>query len=325
MSNQTITASNSWLSRFEISLVSSSPLLYPNARQQVLVTLTVDPRTGQSISDEELQSLRITTRKNDLFPLIPDNDDGSEWFYSASKNLYRPYPTTAPHPSSNQDRSGEVHLFQKDFYVMSRAPQGTSIRLYAQITRQTTGGPVTYNTATDITYKTYVDLRTAEIPRFNIPENYSFNRDLVAGNPNGDLFTWEYQLAGKNVQMPVVELFSVSSMAPAGMIQWVDRDHTVTRASHVGYAAPGESSFNYNTAVELGPQFSPTTQVSRPRAGHVIVILQGANNIPYHSQSAINQGGPCRLQAIDMYGNEHLLNIAFKDRTPDGRLDLVLL
>ncbi|WP_223528993.1 hypothetical protein [Pseudomonas sp. GL-R-19] len=324
MSKQTINSSNSWLSRFEIGLASSSSQLYPNARQQLLVTLSVDSRTGQTISEEELESLRITTRKNDLFPLLPGSDDGGEWFYNERKNLYHPYPATASHPPPDQERSGEIDFFQKDFYVMSRAPAGTSVRLYAQITRQTTDGPVTYNTAIDPTFKSYVDIRTAEIPRFNIPENYSFNRDLVAGNPNGDLFTWEYQLAGKNVQMPVVELLSVSSMDPAGMIQWVDRDDRVTRASHVGYAAPGESDFNYNTAIVLGQEFSPTAKVARPRAGHVIVVLQGGNNIPYHSQSAINQGGPCRMHAIDMYGNEHVLNIAFKDLTPAGRLELVL-
>lgn len=325
MTEQTLRASNNWLSRFEISLTSLSALLYPNARQQVLVTLIIAPRTGQTISDDELESVCITTRKNELFPILPGGDDGSEWFYSQTKNQYLPYPASAVSPPLTQKEPENVNFFQKDFYILSRAPTGASVRLYAQITQHTAQGPVTYNTAIDATFKSYVDLRTAEIPHFSIPDNYTFNRDLVAGNPNSDLFTWEYQLAGKNMQMPVVELLSVTGMSPMGMIQWVDRDNTVTRASHVGYAAPGEPNVNYNTAINLGSEFSPATTVARPRRGHVTVVLQGGNNIPYHSESAINQGGPCQLRAIDTYGNEHLLNIAFKDRTPTGRLELVLL
>ena len=130
MTKQTLRASNNWLSRFEISLTSLSALLYPNARQQVLVTLIIAPRTGQTISDDELESVCITTRKNELFPILPGGDDGSEWFYSQTKNQYLPYPASAVSPPLTQKEPENVNFFQKDFYILSRAPTGASVRLY---------------------------------------------------------------------------------------------------------------------------------------------------------------------------------------------------
>ncbi|QLL10857.1 hypothetical protein [Pseudomonas chlororaphis] len=322
-----------WLSRFEIALTSASPQLYPNARQQIAVTLTIQARTGKVISRQEQESLCLSVRNNTgQFSPLPVEDNGTaHWFASATRNNYSYYPSTAdPAPNKNEEggtsagvADGDVTFFEKTFYVMSRAPEGSQETLYARVTRHMDNESYVYNTVEDPSFKTSVGITAAPIPQFFAPEHYTFDRTLVGGNGSSDLFIWEYSLAGRNMQLPVVT-FRSAEMQPAGMIQWADRDPSETRASHVGYAAPGQSEFHYNPAIRLGSQFQPTPTAVRPRSGHITIVLQGSNNIPYDRDSAIGQGGPCVITAIDMYGNDHRFRVRFQDGTPTGRLALEL-
>lgn len=322
MIKSTIQSSSDWLTQFSIAISSTVAHIYPNARQQLLIILTINVRAGRTISEEELKSLRVTARVDNDFIVLPEGDNGDLWFYSPSKNEYDNFPGGSG-VSTIRGRSDKKQFFEKWFFVSTRATAGTRMTFYAQITRQLESGPVTFNTAIDPTFKGSVDVIAAPVPQFNVPDNYHFDRVLVAGNGNSDLYTFEYLLAGRNMQLPVVT-FRSAAMAPAGMIQWVDRTPGETRASHVGYAGPGETSISYNREIALGSQFTPAATVVRPRDGHITVILQGANNVPYDSHSAIHHGGPCYLNAVDMYGNNHLLGVRFQDPTPAGRLVLEL-
>jgi hypothetical protein len=245
------------------------------------------------------------------------------WYFSQTRNGYLGYPG-AKSATSPIDPSA---VYTRRFYVMAGNIGGNGQgmeTLYVGITRHTQEGRYDYVTdGTETGFNSSVRVETAEIPYFHVPGNYTFERSLTAGNGNSDIFTWEYMLAGANVQQPTVGFVS-ASVEPAGMIQWDDRDPGVTRASHVGFAAPGETAIRYNTAIQLGDVFRPETQVSSPKRNHVALMLQGSNNIPYHSQSAINHNGPCVLNAIDVYGNDHRLQIRFKDSSVQGRHELVL-
>jgi hypothetical protein len=314
---------SSWLTKLTTAVSSPSNRVYPNGRQQMEVTVVIEPLSSQTIKPEELASVKLMVRDaHGQFSPLPESDSaGTPWFFSHARNEYLEYPggrntSSAINPSA---------VYTRKFYVSADTGSAGSMEaLYAGITRHTEEGEYDYVTdGSESGFSSSVEVRTAEIPVFQVPGNYTFERTLTAGDGNSDIFTWQYSLAGAGVQQPTVGFVS-ANMEPSGMIQWDDRDSSVTRASHVGYSSPGGIAFQYNTAIQLGSAFKPVEQVKNPKAGHVTLVLQGGNNIPYHSASAIEHNGPCVLNAVDVYGNNHRLGISFKDSTVQGRHELVL-
>ncbi|MHC8388494.1 hypothetical protein ACYZTM_10765 [Pseudomonas sp. MDT2-39-1] len=313
----------SWLTKLTIAVSSPSNRVYPNGRQQLEVSVVVEPLMSQIVKPEELASVKLMVR-DALGRFLPLNDDNkAPWFFSLVRNAYLEYPGAKDTASSE----GVTSVYTRKFYVMASntAGSGSSMEtLYVGITRHIEGQTHDYVTdGSESGFSSTADVRTAEIPKYQVPGNYTFERTLIAGNGDSDIYTWLYALAGANVQQPVVG-FESASMERAGMIQWDDKAPTVTRASHVGYAVPGATAVQYNTAIQLGGVFRPVTQLENPKTGYVLLVLQGDNTIPYNSESAINHNGPCVIIAFDVYGNVHQLRIRFKDSSAQGRHELVL-
>lgn len=313
-----------WLNRITVSVASPSNRVYANGRQQVEIVVVIEPRTGITLTAQEQRSVKLMVRNRDSVPVaLPESqEDWLPWFFSRERNAYLEYP-------GNQRTPAPVtpdQLYTYRFYVSCASTgHGPSLEtLYVGITRHLDGALYEYVTdGFESDFNSKVELRTAEIPTYQVPGNYLFERNLVAGDGNSDIYTWQYSLAGAGVQQPVVRFVS-ANLEPAGMIQWVDRNPSITQASLVGYAPPGTTEFQYNPFIQLGNVFKPVAQARNPRMGHVTLVLQASNNIPYDSPSAINQGGPCELTAVDVYGNDHQLLIRFKDPSPQGRHELVL-
>ncbi|WP_236194097.1 hypothetical protein [Pseudomonas glycinae] len=316
---------SSWLVSLTVFVSSNTNLVYPNGRQQLEVMVLVEPLMSQTISPEELASTRLLARDaQGRFSPLPEGEElDSSWFFSHQRNRYIDYPGSR----SISVPVDPPSVYSRKFYVSAGKTDGNASRmekLYVGITRHM--GQESHDYVTDGSetgFNVSAEVRTADIPQFQVPGNYLFERTLIAGNGNSDIFTWLYALAGANVQQQVVG-FHCATMEADGMIQWDDKDPSVTRASHVGYSKPGETTLRYNSAIELGNVFQPVMQVSNPKQNHVMLVLQGSNVIPYHSESAIHHNGPCVLSAVDVYGNDHRLQIRFKDTSPQGRRELVL-
>ncbi len=313
-----------WLLELTPFVTSPSNRVYPNGRQQVEVTVLVESRSRHPLKPEERASVRLMVRDRlGRFSPLPEGREASlPWFFSHTRNAYLEYPGT----QKREQAASPSDVYTPGFYVSAgKLDLGQSLEtLYVGITRYTDEGQYEYVTdGTEPGFNGNVEVRTAEIPTFQAPGNYTFERTLTAGDGASDIFTWEYALAGANVQQPVVRFVS-GHMVPAGMIQWSDRNSSVTQASNVGYAPPNEATFHYNPAIKLGDFFKPVEQAKNPKAGHLTIVLQGSNNIPYDSQSAINQNGPCVVKAVDVYGNDHELKVSFKGSSPAGRFELVL-
>ncbi|MHC8328980.1 hypothetical protein [Pseudomonas sp. LB1P83] len=313
----------SWLTKLTIAVSSPSNRVYPNGRQQLEVTVVVEPLMSQTVKPEELASVKLMVR-DALGRFLPLNDDNkAPWFFSLVRNAYLEYPGSRSTVSSEDETS----VYTRKFYVMASNTAGSGPgmeTLYVGISRHIGGETHDYVTdGSESGFSSTAEVRTAEIPKYQVPGNYTFERTLIAGNGDSDIFTWLYALAGTNVQQPVVG-FESASMQREGMIQWDDKAPNVTRASHVGYAAPGATAVQYNTAIQLGGVFQPLPQLDSPKNGYVLLVLQGDNTIPYDSESAINHNGPCVINAVDVYGNDHQLRIRFKDSSAQGRHELVL-
>ncbi|RON54156.1 hypothetical protein [Pseudomonas frederiksbergensis] len=316
----------SWLADLRIAVMSPSDRVYPNGRQQIEVRVLVESRMAIPLKDEEKKSIKLVVR--DRLGQLLELPEGTEltqpWFFSDTPNTYLQYPGTLKSVPDDTP----TNIFTQSFYVSAGQiePRQRQETLYVSITRHTDDGHQHryYTDGSETSFNKSVDVRTAEIPTYQVPGNYTFERTLTEGNENSDIFTLQYSLAGAGVQQPVVGFVS-ANMLPPGMIQWADKHQSVTQASNVGYAAPGGTTFIYNTNIQLGSTFTPVRQVKNPKANHVTLVLQASNNIPYHSQSAINHNGPCVIKAVDVYGNDHHLQVRFKDTTPQGRFELVLV
>lgn len=206
-----------------------------------------------------------------------------------------------------------------------RARAGSQEQFWAGITHDESGGE-SYQYISDGSqtgFNSSVTLATVNAPAYNAPADYTFERRLVSGEGNSDLFVWEYTLAPAHAQYPEVVFLSARA-DPQGMIQWATKQVAQTRAGHVGFAVPGSRAIQYNSTIVLGQNFVPVTQTSTTHAGSVAVVLQGGNNIPFHPGSALQQKGPIVIWAIDHYGNEHQLRARFESELPAGRTALVL-
>lgn len=318
----------SWLASLNIAIASASNRVYPNGRQQMEVTVNIEPLSSQKVSAEELASVKLIVRDElgGFTPLPESNDGSSPWFFSHRRNDYLEYPAVRELVPPSESANTPSSVYTRKFYVMANKanPSQPLETLYVGITRFTNNGNYDYRTdGSQDGFSSKVEVRTAEIPKFKVPDNYSFVSTLVDGNGQTDVFTLQYALAGANVQQPIVEFIS-ADMTPKGMIQWDVKAAGATRATHVGFAPPGKVEIEYNNAIRLGTNFQPVRHVRNPVEGHVTLVLQSGNTIPFDADSAIHHNGPCVLTAVDVYGNEHQLRISFKDATAQGRLELVL-
>lgn len=310
----------SWLSQIRMRLGSPTGHLYPNLRQQVEVVVEIQPRTNQDVSQQELDSVCLLLRNDDgTYTALQCEDNGqAQWFYRTVRNAYDYYPATSAQASAHAVSEGEaLAVYTRRFYVHSRALAGTNVTLWAGITRIQGAEEYFYVTdGSETSFDEHVDISTKPIPVFGL-DDYSFERELIDGEGNSDLFIWEYVLS---------TWVALRAVEPTGfgMIQWAVRSPSDTRASHVGYAAPGHSEVSYNPLIELGDDFRPVPSVSRIRPQSVVVVLQGGNNIPFHSQSSREQGGPRPLLFVDAYGNEHTLMIHYADTSASGSRSLRL-
>jgi hypothetical protein len=120
---------NQWLRRFELNITSNSRRVYANGRQQVEVTVTLEPRTGQTISQQSLDSLALVQIDDEGNPRTLDHpylyahQQRDERFIYHHASGHAPSALTASSPTTLRRR----------FYVTSKCPGGTLSQIYAAI------------------------------------------------------------------------------------------------------------------------------------------------------------------------------------------------
>ncbi len=314
-----------WLTKWTITVSSSANRLYPNGRQQIELLLEVEPLPDQFITEQELASLRLMVHDADGTPFqLTDTPDTHGWRASLTRNEYDYYPQGQlnPTPTINEPTppESEPAIYTRRLYVMNSSQRGgESLTVYAGITHQIDDEDYDYvSDGNGHMFNSSVDVMTEPLPSFEL-RDYLFEHQQLSGDENSDIQLREYYLGVSRLPL----LTAVA--APAGMIQWDDRNPSSSRASHVGYAPPNTTPFRYNTEIQLGNQFTPVATAHSPRPAHITLVVQSDNRIPYDSTSSLQHGGPIRLEAVDVHGNVHVLTVRFQDSSPTGRLALTLL
>jgi hypothetical protein len=312
---------NTWLSTFEIELTSASGWQYANGRQQVEVALIVQTKPGIELTQEQLESLCIVqlTADGEFIPLTTSPVPNG-WWLTNEKNEYDYFPSTSLDAVNDLEKYSTLNpraepVHQKYFYPVTLALGGSTKKLWAKITKNSDNEYITNNI-----FVSDVTLRAVALPLFSAISDYVFDRELVSGSESSGMFVYEYQL------YPITTPIKSGTMFPAGIIQWNDKASDESHASYVGYAGPAEADFRFNEEIVTGANFERNTTVSHNDPGKITILLQGAINIPYHSQSANTWNGPCSIGAIDANGNEHHLKIRFIGETGfENRTQLTLL
>jgi len=120
---------NHWLTRFRLDITSSSNRLYANGRQQVEVTVTLEPRKGETISEESLDSLSLVLIDEDGEPRLLDHPDLFAYKERDKRFVY--HAAYGGVPSALTEKT--ANSIRRIFYVTSKRPGGTLTQIYAMM------------------------------------------------------------------------------------------------------------------------------------------------------------------------------------------------
>jgi len=302
--------------------VRSSTRLYHNGNQQVAIEVYF-------VATKNGEPAVLTPAEEESIRLVMYNTGGeipSTWHVDDAWKEYDYYPEsglTVIKPAAIR-RSGERNQYTIQMFVSTTETGGLSRKFTLALTRDV-GEPKVIVTNGNTPLFKHLDyeitLQPVKPPTYALG-NYEWEKNIMyreEGNTPVFVANYYLGLVGNDNQpiglreMKVVE---------RGMIQWNDKVETETFASYTGYGEPGEDDAHYNLAIEYGSHVREG-KVRGPIEGKGTIILVGAVDIPFDRESAVDRGGPCQIEAVDKYGNDHALKVRFKQKDdPHGRFDL---
>lgn len=309
------------ITKFEPT-VRSSTRLYHNGNQQVAIEVFFEAtKNGEPavLTPAEEESIRLVMYNT-------GGDIPSSWHVDDKWKEYTYYPgpeLTVIKPAAIR-RSEERKQYLIEMFVSTTETGGLSRKFAVALTRDA-GEPkiiITNGRTPTLPALNYeITLQPVKPPTYALG-NYEWEKNIMfreEGNTPVFVANYYLGLVGNDNQpiglreMKVVE---------GGMIQWSDKVEGETHASYSGFGQPGEDDAHYNLAIEYGSHVREG-KVRGPIEGKGTIILVGAVDIPFDRESAVNQGGPCQIEAVDEYGNAHALKVRFKQKDdPHGRFDL---
>lgn len=198
-----------WLSRLAISITSNSNRIFNNGNHQLEVSVGLTPRKGESITKEQLESVRLVTL----------DDDGQyqelSGEYRASRerdNRFEYYADTGSAPTWRLDSN--VH--RRRFYVSSTASGGSIKTLYAAVTRDEDSHYVSHTSV----FNSWAEVETITQPLFQ-RSDFKLERVDILKNKVTDFIefdgkSWEVETAVD------VDLYHLAFKKPAFRIAGSD-------------------------------------------------------------------------------------------------------
>lgn len=300
-----------YLSVFKIDLTSSSLMLYENGRQQVELTLSVAQSTNHTLTDAEVDTLSVVYRTADgTYTPLPAQPTGSaRWFVSSLRDErfeYFPFGRDSQplQPTETNAKSVPSAVVKSRlYYVSTTAPGGSTIELFARISIE----GETF--VTEGTFASAARLTAVKLPEYSSPD-YQWKITWREGEPPSTAFINEWSLTALRARFS----FGALRGDAFGMIRWQRPAAGETAASNVGIALPNDSQFKYSPNITLGNSFLGEIhkEVMSSHNNQIVVVLQASNHIPFHS-SSVAYGGPFFIEAYDIDGNFHEVEIAFDD------------
>ncbi|MDF0731058.1 hypothetical protein P0Y43_10015 [Pseudomonas entomophila] len=297
-----------WLATFKVELSSASANLYGNTRQQAELRLTAEVQPGQPpLTTDQLSSLLLVVELADgTYEQLPYSGTGTlGWWQSLERDTRYDLMPGAGNATSSS--TGNTSVASKLLYVSTHHAGGSNVKLRAQIKKDAN---TTYYTDAAAGFETYVTLTTVHPPTFS-ESDYQWLKAIDEGDIN-NMFLHEYAL-----RLKMLGFSSPSVLDVTGMIRWHRNESSETYATYVGMALPGvEKTVHYNEAIRTGPDFKPNSTAKSPDSDALILVLQGADNIPFNREG-LDHGGPCKVRLVDRHGNDHYVLFRFSSEGSD--------
>jgi hypothetical protein len=302
-----------WLRRFRIDITSHSNRVYANGHQEIEVTVTVEPREGQSLDDQQMASISLV--QVDDQGQLRHLDDAL--FATDERDLRFEYHNTAGFlPSILPTASSQTR--RRRFYVSSSRPGGSLDTVYASIW-MADGERFVSNEGffrSSVTIESVSPLRLAK-------EHFELQRDDVAAEPlMGGHFDLDlYALGFKDPNYRIVESRCYATPSATEYYEgYVDS----RPALQFGGPYRADSFFHYAFAV--GPAFTwlaygKQVAINQTPGKMNFVRVQ---NVDYDKPGYPETRRISRWGLLDQQGNEHIIEMlpAANGNLIDFRIDL---
>ncbi|QXH55458.1 hypothetical protein [Pseudomonas maumuensis] len=288
---------NQWLSRFRVDITSNSNRIYANGRQQVEVTVTVEPRSGQTVTEEQLDSIALLEiDENGEFLILND-------LLIARNKRNERYEAHAARGSNPQNLLASTSATRhRKFYVSSRHRGGTLSTIYAGIYMNQD----THFETNVAPFKSSAVIESVTPHRFSA-EHFELNCLDLLNKGNWDID--EYQFAFRDPNYRIAK--SIAYGVPAATSfhrQTVNNNSWYTFNTADGYRS-------YCTAYSLDSTFKdefhlyiPQVEVNKRPGQLTLLRMKERIDAKLISGMPVSEwAGDSIWGIIDQHGNEHIV------------------
>lgn len=303
----TPTNDTNWITKFGIHVTSNSNKVFGNGRHQLEVSVTVTPKPGVDITEEQLDSIRLVT--------LDDNGayqelSGELRMSTERDTRFEYYADTGAAPAPLL----EANARRRKFYVSSSRSGGTLDVIYAAISKDETTHYVSHTSKfnTSATLETLTPLRlTRDDFAFDDEDNHY--QEIRGTEWNYDV----YQLFIKGRNLKLVEAIPYGPTSGQAYFQSIfeeesffDPDYYLAKSfTHIGYQVSDQTRFRVPEAV-LSVDRRPNSML------FIRIFTQGGAKLTGVETIDAQWG------LLDQYGNEHKIKMTQRN---DGQyIDFVM-
>ena len=307
-----------WLSRLNINITSNSNRIFNNGNNQLEISVGLTPRKGETITKEQLNSVRLVTLDDDgMYQELSD-----EYRVSRKRDeRFEYYADTGMAPSQLL----ESKTYRRKFYVSSTASGGSIITFYAAVTRDEDSHYVSH---------TSVFNSSVNVEAITSPNRQRSDFKLERADELEDTVQDKYEFYGKSWKVDTavdLELYHLSFNNPAYRI--VDADAEFVDGSAVYYWGKRFDGEVYldslaTPLVEMNIHcvFNPGHPVQEFRYRHISVPVNARRGVmnfvrlQLRGASPLADTGPQSsgtFALFDQYGNKHMIRMTAEG---EGRL-----
>ena len=292
---------NQWLRHFQLDITSNSRRVYANGHQQVEITVSLEPRKGQTISQQSLDSLTLVQIDDEGNPRVLDHPHLYAHYERDERFVYHNASGTAP--SALMAHSPQS--IRRRFYVSSKRPGGTLSQIYALIWKDEDH----YFVTNADPFKSSVVIESiAPVPPANDLFKLSSEPALTYKLPSSNLNYWDdefeesvsyFGFADPRTRMVQSEALATPSSHPIyEMNAW---DHAL-----ISFQLTNDYSQHRKVTVyEAGQPFtvkSPESdRVHHQRPGHLLIHMYAKRFYNRHYSSSQTKRSIWKV--IDQHGN----------------------
>lgn len=281
-----------WITKFGIHVTSNSNKVFGNGRHQLEVSVSVTPKAGVEISEEQLNSIRLVTLDDDGHY---QELNGELQMSTERDKRFEYYADTGLAPAALL----EANSRRRKFYVSSTRSGGSLDVVYAAISKNDETQYVSHSSvfSSSVTLETLTPLRlNRDDFAFDVEDNYEHTVNAT----DWDYDVYQLYLKGRNLRL----VASIPYGPGSGIPYYQDT------VEDNGWFADGEPRSYTHLAFEVSDRRkfkTPTTDLSVPRRPGSMVFIRIKTFGPVTLSGA--QNSTSRWGLLDQYGNEHTIEM----------------